>query len=305
MGAMSHRVQNALVVGFAVLAAVAIFFAFSNVRGDGSGIRPAGVTPTTIPQTTTTGPATEGGTATDGADTDTGDDATTTVTAAPTTTAEPEPAEPVDALEHGRTVLADLDEPVVLAVLGDSTSNLVGQWVHAWGEQIAAQRPVSLSHWDEQSGRAYHVPWVFDSGTEAAPATIWSGSIAAATPATARALLPAIVPERPDLAVYNYGHSLQADEVEQQFTKLHDALESLYGPVPTVVVLQNPQVEDENAAVRQAIRDWAESNDHAVIDVAAEFEVAAWPLLIDRTQPSQQGQQVWLATMLAALGPDS
>lgn len=300
---MSRRGQDAFLVGMAVLAAATILVAFANVRGATT----AGTGNMTSPPVSTTGP--EGGPPSPDAGAeappDAPTDATTTVTAAPTTTAEPEPAEPVDALEHGRTVLADLDEPVVLAVLGDSTSNLVGQWVHAWGEQIAAQRPVSLSHWDEQSGRAYHVPWVFDSGTEAAPATIWSGSIAAATPATARALLPAIVPERPDLAVYNYGHSLQADEVEQQFTELHDALESLYGPVPTVVVLQNPQVEDENAAVRQAIRDWAESNDHAVIDVAAEFEVAAWPLLIDRTQPSQQGQQVWLATMLAALGPDS
>ena len=47
---------------------------------------------------------------------------------------------------------------------------------------------------------------------------------------------------------------------------------------------------------------WVAPAGDGVIDVAAQFEAPRWPWLVDEVHPSQQGQELWAATVAEALG---
>jgi lysophospholipase L1-like esterase len=281
---VTRRAQDLILVALAILAAVTTYFAFSNVRGGGApsgdevvangGSSPGAGSPTTTDD-----------------ETDMADD-----TAGPTEA----PGGPADPLAAAREALAGEDD-VTVAVLGDSTGNERSEWVHLWATALAEEHPVTISHWNESEGTSYNAPDVLSEDGEGSPVTIWSGSIAGATAASSAELLPGIMPERPDFVIYNFGHNSTLDEVTGHFDQLHGAVTERYADVPAIVVLQNPQVEDANADVRDAVEQWAQDNGLGVIDVAAVWPEAAWPWLVDEVHPSQQGQDLWAETVAEAL----
>src|SRR5690606_12880372 len=146
-------------------------------------------------------------------------------------------------LQAARSALAG-DDPVTIAVLGDSTSNERSEWGHLWAEMLAEDRPVTISHWNEADGTSYNGPDILSEDGEGSEVTIWSGSIAGATAASTAELLPGIVPERPDFVIYNFGHNSTVDVVADHFDELHSGIKDVYGDLPTIVILQNPQLDD-------------------------------------------------------------
>lgn len=291
---MTRRTQDGLLIALAVLAALAIFFAFSNVRPGGvtSENEPTSpVTGTSAPTTMTTPPATSTAAP------------TATGTPPPTTTVEEPgdaPVETGDPLQTARDLLAE--EPVVLVVLGDGTSNHFSEWVYLWAVDLGTDRPVQFHQWDEASGLDYlPVETISETGTGPA-VTIWNGSMAAGTPARAAGLLPDLVPEQPDVIIYNYGHMNSVDNIGPQLTALDAGIRALHGEVPTLVTLQNPQVEDLHAPVRERIQEWAQENGVGVLDVAAEFPEPEWPWLVDDVYPGPEGQQRWAEIVAELLG---
>lgn len=280
---MTRRAQDLILVVLALLAAVTTYLAFANVRGaapTGDEVANGGLTPGAGSPTTQD----EG----DGVDN----------TAGPTES--PDSSGVGAPLAAARDALAS-DDPVTIAVLGDSTSNERSEWVHLWAAMLAEDRPVTISHWNESDGTTYNGPDVLSEDGEGSEVTIWSGSIAGATAATAADLLPAILPERPDFVIYNYGHNSPVDEVADHFDALHAGIEDRYGDVPTIVILQNPQLDDRAADVREAVEAWADDNGADVIDIAAVWPQASWPWLVDEVHPSPQGQQLWAETVAEAL----
>ena len=282
---MTRRLQDVALVALAVLTAVLILLA---VRGVG----PVPATPTNnIAGGTVDGSATTGDTPDDGAETATGSPDLPDATAS---------AE--DGLASARAALAST-EPVVVSVLGDSTSNARQEWVHRWAQELSDERPVTISHWDEAGQAGFVEPDVLSESGDGSPLTIWSGSQSGADATYALDVLSVIIPESPDLVVLNFGHNQTVDSAASDFAQLLTSLRDAYGDVPVVVVLQQPQVDDANAEVREAISAWAASEGLGTIDVAQAFletdDITA--LLQDELHPNDDGSRLWARTVGAAL----
>lgn len=289
---MTRRAQDLILVALAVLAAITTYLAFANVRGGAPGGDEVANGPNGI-----TSPG--AGTPTTGDDEGDMADDTADETSDPTETPGSAGVDGTP-LEVARQLLASGDA-VTISVLGDSTSNERSEWVHLWATALAEDRPVTISHWNEADGTSYNEPDVLSDGGDGGEVTIWSGSIAGATASSTAQLLPGIMPERPDFVMYNFGHNSTVDVVADHFDELHGRVTDLYDEVPTIVVLQNPQVGDANAQVREAVEAWAGDNGAGVIDVAAAWPDAAWPWLVDDVHPSDQGQALWAETVAEAL----
>lgn len=303
---MPERLQNILLVVLAVVTAVAVWFAFSATRSADVPLEPgedaAGPTPVATP---TAGDVDDATATTGGADAGVaGDDAAATTGSQDddATTDSPQDAqeEAGDPLETARQALASGDD-VVLSVLGDSTSNSRSEWVHLWAEDMAEDRPVSILHWMESSGDGYNEPDVLSEEGDDGAVTIYSGSVADASAAYPATRIGQMVPEEPAAVLLSYGHANTADDIGEELDETAQALEMVYPGTPVIVVLQNPTVEDREPEVREAAREWAEENGAGVIDVAAEFDPAGWPLLGDDDFPSDEGHQLWAQTVDEAL----
>jgi lysophospholipase L1-like esterase len=290
---VTRRAQDLLLIALALVAALTIYFAFATVRSAPTPERTGGEltsTPGADGTPSALAPSTE---AAPEGDTPEGDD-TARVTDAP----EGEP--PGDPVGAARQALSG-GEDVTVAVLGDSTSNERSEWVHLWAETLAEDRPVSISHWNEADGAAYNEPDVLSEDGEAGAVTIWSGSQAGVAARFPVERLEAMVPEEPGFVIFSYGHNNTLENIDGQLSELRSALTDEFGELPIICILQNPQLDDQNADVREAVAAWAEENGAGTIDVASEFYTPRWPLLVDEIHPSAEGQQIWADTVADAL----
>ena len=288
---MTRRLPDLALIALAVLAAVLVVLAF----------RGAGSVPGTLAGegTASLGAPVAGASAgSDEPDEPGGDVAA--VTQGPVD----DDAQPVAALEVARMALQS-PEPITISVLGDSTSNTRQEWVHLWAQALAGDRPVSISHWNESTEEGFVEPDVLSTSGDRSPVTIWSGSQGGASAAYPVQRLDVMVPEPPDLVLLNFGHNQTAETVQAQFQELLGAVRGSSEEVPVVVVLQQPQAGDANAEVRQLIREWAEAEGLAVVDVAAAFlaQDDFEDLLEDPVHPNQEGSQLWAGTVELALLP--
>lgn len=282
---MTRRLQDVGLVALALVTAVLILLA---VRGAGSV---PGSPTNSIAGGTGGAPVAAGNTP---------DDSAETVTVSPDQTEAT--ASDDDGLTAARAALASTD-PVVVSVLGDSTSNARQEWVHRWAQDLSSERPVTISHWDEAGQRGFVEPDVLSETGDGSPLTIWSGSQSGADSTYALDRLSVIIPESPDLVVLNFGHLETVDSAAANVEELLTAIRDDFGDVPVVVVLQQPQVDDANAEVREAIGTWAASEGLGTIDVAQAFletdDVTA--LLQDNLHPNDAGSRLWARTVEAAL----
>lgn len=287
---MSHRLSDLGLIALAALAAVLVVLAF---RGAGSGLG-------TVPGegSVSTGPPVAGASAA-------GDEPGAAGGDGAAVTQEPvDDAQPVAALEVARMVLQS-PEPVTISALGDSTSNTRQEWVHLWAQTLAHDRPVTISHWNESTEEGFVEPDVLSTSGDGSRVTIWSGSQGGASAAYPAQRLDVMVPETPDLVLLSFGHNQSAETVQAQFQALLDAVRGSHDDVPVVVVLQQPQAADANAEVRKLIREWAEAEGLAIVDVAAAFlaQDGFEDLLEDPVHPNQEGSQLWARTVELALSP--
>ncbi len=295
MGRMSKGMQNAALAALAVITVILVVWAFAHVRADPpTSDAPAGMAPGSTGGTDVVGTS-DGG----AGDSETGDDGTGSDGDEGSADVAESGAGDLGAAQQ---VLAG-SEPVTMAVLGDSTSNTRTEWVHRWATDLAQDRPVTISHWDESSQDGYVEPDVLSEQGEGSAVTIWSGSQTGAEASYPATVLDQIVPEEPDLAIYNFGHNSTADEVAGEFSTLHQAMTDRFGAVPTVVILQQPQVDDANAEAREVVEAWANEAGLATIDVAEAFQETGEPetLLGDTVHPNEAGSELWAETVDEAL----
>jgi hypothetical protein len=286
---VTRRLQDVGLVLLAVLAAGLIFLAVREAGNGGDALPPGA------------GASHLGGAATPPTEVPGGGEETA-VTAADSGSPE-RPADVDPALAAARAALAS-EDPVVVSVLGDSTSNARQEWVHRWALELSRGRPVTISHWDEASQSGFVPPDVLSEAGDGSPLTIWSGSQSGAHAAYPVELLSLMVPERPDLVLFNFGHDDSGERTALHFTSLLVAVREGFGNVPVVVVLQQPQVGDANAGVREQVRLWAEGEGLPTIDVAQAFLDTDdfTTLLQDDVHPNDAGSRLWAQTVHEALG---
>lgn len=132
--------------------------------------------------------------------------------------------------------------------------------------------------------------------------TIWSGSQTGADVAYAVENAERWIPEVPDVVVMNFGHNDDQEEFTSGLSSLDRHLTDEYGEVARILVLQNPQTDDANAAVREAGRQRAEEAGVGLIDVATPFAESTDDLMLDDVHPNQAGQELWARVVGEALG---
>ncbi|NYF97377.1 SGNH/GDSL hydrolase family protein [Janibacter cremeus] len=179
-------------------------------------------------------------------------------------------------------------------VLGDGTGDGWDEWAFLW----AQEQSLPGAMWMTETENGY-------SGSSEST-RLWSGGMPETTADYPVEHWDAIWPETdPDLVLLNYGHFYSdADAATQSMEVLRQAIAHHASETPIVVILQNPQADDENASVREAIGSWAREAGLPTIDVAAAFEQsdqAPADLRLDELQPSQAGSQLWAETVGEAL----
>lgn len=200
--------------------------------------------------------------------------------------------------------LLDGTDRLVVQTLGDSTGNETWEWVFGWGRLLAETRPVTVAAWNEWSEAGYVDPVVLSEEGEGGPVVIYSGHQSGATADYPVGRLDDLVPEAPDLVILNYGHNNALDDVRGQLASTLEALREQFGEdLPVVVTLQQPQSDDANADVRDAVRDFAEEQELGWIDVAAAFAESGDPeaLLADALHPNEEGAEVWTQAVARTL----
>ena len=194
-------------------------------------------------------------------------------------------------MEQARTALAG-EDPRVL-VLGDSTGDGPDEWVRMWAESEG----LYVSNWQE----GYYAGASEET-------RLWNASMQdEATADDALEQWDTVRPDNdPDVVLLSYGHyDDSGDEATESLAKLHEQLEEDLPDAKVVVVLQNPEADDANAPVREAIGTWAKGAGLPTIDVAAAFEesdLSADDLRLTEKQPSEAGQELWVETVQEALG---
>lgn len=180
-------------------------------------------------------------------------------------------------------------------VLGDSTGDGYDEWVHLW----AGSEELPVATWRAEAESGYE--------SESPETRVWSGSMPEATAAYPAEHWEEIWPAAdPDLVLLNFGH---AQESPAQATKELEALRADIADrvedAPIVVLLQNPEAEDVDADMREAIAAWAKEAGLPTIDIAKAFEesdMGEADLRLDSFHPSGAGSQLWADTLGEALG---
>ncbi len=179
-------------------------------------------------------------------------------------------------------------------VLGDETGDGWDEWPFLWAES----QGMPGAMWMTQTENGYSGA---SEGTR-----LWSGAMTEATADYPVEHWDTMWPStEPDLVLLSYGHHYSSeDEATQSMEELRAAIAEQAPETPVVVVLQNPQADDANAPVREAIAGWAEESGLPTIDVAAAFAESDQPagnLRLDEMHPSTAGSQLWAETVEDAL----
>lgn len=222
-----------------------------------------------------------------------------------TATATSSPAESPSRISAVRELLQTSD-PLVIALLGDSTGNETWEWPYIWARDLAATRPVTISAWNEWTEDGYVEPQVLstDENGDVGPLTLYGGHQSGARASYPAEHLAELVPERPDLVVLNYGHNNARDDIDADLGATLEALRDEFGEdLPVVLTLQQPQTGDANAKVRAKVHDFAEEHQLGWIDVAAAFEDQDDPslLMADDIHPNEAGEELWAQTVAETL----
>jgi lysophospholipase L1-like esterase len=192
-------------------------------------------------------------------------------------------------------------EPAVV-VLGDSTGDEEDEWVHLWARSLARERGAQVRDWDA-TAEAYRAPVTL--GGLAPQVSVRNGSLSGARASYATERLERLLPTGTDLVLLSYGHNHGPADVAE-VGELVDAVRRRAPRAVVVVVLQNPQLDDANAAVRREVARQAADRAVATLGVDEAFAVDPRPLetlLLDAVHPGPEGSGVWADAVEAALGP--
>lgn len=233
------------------------------------------------------------------------------VARSPVVTVKPTAAQPAyPLLADVAPALKQAGQRMVVAVLGDSTGNGPDEWVRLSVDAIVQQtgRTVSLSTWNPDAG-AYAPAEVIGPGEP--DLIVWNGSASGKRPLYASENLPAMLPEKSDIVILNFGHNNgNAVEARTQVGNLIGQIRSgASNGAAMATTIQNPRLDkykDSAALVVDGLRTQTGLfPELAVIDVNTAFKAAGdLPslLLPDGLHPSPAGSQIWAQTVLNVLG---
>lgn len=205
--------------------------------------------------------------------------------------------------------LENQDQPWVMTVIGDSTGNAPDEWVYLTTTELAStyDRPAIIHNWDAATN-SYTTETTIGSG-DAEPIIVWNGSASGMDGGYSIDNFEALTPMPSDLVILNHGHNAtSANAAVKHISKLHNLVTWGQDDQPAVAVtLQNPRLDgavEKHQEVVEALRDWAEAQPVAIIDVYSEFESAPAlaPLVLDDgLHPSTSGSRIWADAVLDVL----
>jgi hypothetical protein len=211
-----------------------------------------------------------------------------------------------------RDRLADDGRPFIVTVIGDSTGNEPGEWVDLAFQQLAEDldRPLIQHPWDVLTG-SYSPEVRSNEDGASAPIIVWNGSASGKTGKYSLTHFDMLVPEQPDLILFNHGLNNVPDPqaVAPQLAALVAETER-YWPktVGYAAILENPRFDGwatEHTMVIDNVTSWlAENQAVRPIDAHAAYLAAPAPellLLPDLLHPSPAGSAVTATTVLEAL----
>ncbi|MET1051436.1 MAG: SGNH/GDSL hydrolase family protein [Mycetocola sp.] len=223
-----------------------------------------------------------------------------------------EPQSVLVSFAEARDRITDSQRPFVVTVIGDSTGNEAGEWVDVAFRELSEDldRPLVQHPWDILSNT--YLPEIrSNADATAAPIIVWNGSASGKTGAYSLAHFATLVPEQPDLVIFNHGlnNVPQPATVAPELTALVAEVER-YWPrsVGFAAILENPRFDQwatAHAAVIDNVTSWlAENQAVRGIDVHSAYiatGVAAETLLLpDLLHPTPAGSALTAATVLEA-----
>lgn len=244
-----------------------------------------------------------------------GTSAGTSVGTSTNSDSDPVAAEPVSRLlsfADARDRLSDASRPFVVSVIGDSTGNEPGEWVDVAFRELSEEldRPLVQHPWDILTNT--YLPEIRSNEDAAsAPLIVWNGSASGKTGAYSLARFETLVPDRPDLVIFNHGlnNVPKPATVAPQLTALVAEVER-YWPhaVGFAAILENPRFDAwavAHVAVIDNVTSWlAENQAVRAIDVHGAYlaDPAGQSLLLpDLLHPSPAGSALTARTVLDAL----
>lgn len=206
--------------------------------------------------------------------------------------------------EAAAAKLREAKEPFSLTVIGDSTSYAKQGWVEVSAREISERsgRAVSIQTWNIETN-AYDPEQLIGQGEPLL--TIWNGSAPGRDAEYSMKNLAALMPQKPDLLVFNHGHNVA--EMESLRGLIYNAATTAGSQTAVAVMKQNPRV-DEGAAAHVAKMELlpqmvADYPGVKLIDGFAAFGQDATSLLLeDGVHPNQFGYQKWADVFMQSLG---
>lgn len=207
-------------------------------------------------------------------------------------------------------MVADVEQPVTVSILGDSTGNGSDEWVYGAFTRIAeeAGRPLTIHTWSLTKPR-YEQVAMFGDDRGGAPLTVWNGSASGRDAEYSLKHLSKMQPEQPDLVIINHGHNQTGPtQGAADVLALMDAALSPWDETPAfAITLQNPRIV--NAEVQEDVVDRLAELVGSLpgvvtIDAHTAFEDAGnlrTLLNPDELHPNVEGQQVWTQAAYSAL----
>lgn len=212
---------------------------------------------------------------------------------------------PFDAVTVSQALRSN--QPYVISVLGDSTGNNRGEWVHLVSERIARvfNRPVMVHDWNIDTN-AYATDTTYPGA--GAPVTVWNGSGAGKPAQYSAQWYPQMAPQPVNLTFVNHSHNRTRDAVPGVEHLVDTAYANTLPGGGVVVILQNPRTDDRADAGQQAIDELrgvysVPKTGVVLVDVNSAFTRGDVPALLrpDGVHPNEQGSQVWADTVVNAL----
>jgi lysophospholipase L1-like esterase len=213
--------------------------------------------------------------------------------------------QPFDPAVVARTLTST--QPYIISILGDSTGNNTGEWVHRLSRRIADTygRTVTVHDWDIDSG-TYESQRIY--GDHGAPVTVWNGSAPAKSAQYALQWYPQMAPSPVDLTIINHSHNDPAIAVEGVVQLVDVAYRNTLPGGGVAVTLQNPRT-DSHAQTRQHVIDTLRgiysnpATGVVLLDVNSAFRAGNLKDLLrpDGIHPSETGSILWADTVAKGL----
>lgn len=224
-------------------------------------------------------------------------------TSQPTPTEEPTQRAP---LAEVQAFVRDA-KPLVVSVLGDSTSDSENEWVFLWAQHLADQGATVTVHTWDPAIRTYPEPQILGDGARSIE--IWNGSIPGQNADAALDLVDSLQPVAPSLLILNYGHNHGKNPVGEAMENLAVSTDERWSiSAPVVAMLQNPALgahADRSQEGRDSVVAWADEHGIPTVDATSAFLANPnWETeyMRDDVHPNSAGYLVWGEKVIRTLG---